>query len=447
MKEKTKDIAIVGAGLVGSLLGIYLAKKGHNVTIFERRPDLRKADISAGKSINLAMSERGWKALDAVGVGDEIRKMAIPMFGRMIHHPDGKQVFQPYGIHNQAINSVSRGGLNAILMDFAEKSGAQIQFNQGCESVDTKSNTIYFSNGNTREAEIIFGADGAFSKVRGSMMKKDRFNYSQYYIPHGYKELNIPPENGGWKIEKNALHIWPRGNFMLIALPNKDGSFTCTLFAPFEGEHSFEAVKDKKDLFDFFNSQFPDVVPLMPTLETDYFTNPTSSLVTIRCFPWTIDDRMALIGDAAHGIVPFYGQGMISGFEDCTVLHELMESHGDNWGKIFMDYESSRKPNTDAIAELAFHNFVVMRDKVADPVFLYRKKLERMMNEAFPEDYVPLYTQVSFSHFPYADALIAGKKQDRFFEEILPGMDITQKPDTATIEKLVKGWKAFEQNS
>jgi kynurenine 3-monooxygenase len=439
-----KDIAIIGAGLVGSLLGIYMAKKDHKVTIFERRPDIRNADISAGKSINLAMSERGWKALDAVGVGDEIRKMAIPMYGRMIHHPDGKQVFQPYGIHKQAINSVSRGGLNAILMDFAEKNGAQIVFNKGCERVDIQTNKIHFSDGKTKNAELIFGADGAFSKVRGSMLKKDRFNYSQYYIPHGYKELNIPPENGSWKIEKNALHIWPRGNFMLIALPNKDGSFTCTLFTPFEGEHSFDVVKNNEDLRNFFNSQFPDVVPLMPTLESDYFTNPTSSLVTIKCFPWTIDDRLALIGDAAHGIVPFYGQGMISGFEDCTVLHELTEKYGDDWETIFKKYEISRKPNTDAIAELAFHNFVVMRDKVADTVFLFRKKLERMMNEAFPDDYIPLYTQVSFSHYPYTDALVAGKKQDRFFEEILPGLDITQEPDDASIEKLVEAWKKFE---
>lgn len=437
-------VSVIGAGLVGSLLSVYLAKEGYEVSLYETRPDLRKADISAGRSINLALSDRGWKSLDKVGIAESVRKMAIPMLGRMIHSIDHSVNFQPYGIHNQAINSVSRGGLNAILMDHAEINGVKMYFEKGLRSVDVNSNTLDFYDGDKVASEMIFGADGAFSKVRGSMMKSDRFNYSQYYLEHGYKELTIPPDaNGKWLLEKNALHIWPRGNLMLIALPNMDGSFTCTLFAPFEGDNSFERVNDNKDLIGFFTAQFPDVIPLMPGLEEDYFTNPTSSLVTVRCFPWTLNNKIAIIGDASHAIVPFYGQGMISGFEDCRVLSDIMEENPNNWPKVLSLFETSRKPNTDAIADLAFRNFIEMRDKVADSEFLYRKKLERKLHVKYPDEFIPLYSQVTFSDIPYSKALESGKIQDRYFNKVLKDINIEVDPDEKLMDELIKEWRKF----
>ncbi|HEV7229828.1 MAG TPA: NAD(P)/FAD-dependent oxidoreductase, partial [Bacteroidia bacterium] len=301
-----KNVSVVGAGLVGSLLSIYLSRRGYNVSVFERRPDMRKARIAAGKSINLALSDRGWRGLEGVGIADEIRKIALPMFGRFIHHRDGSSAYQPYGKKEQAIYSVSRGGINMKLMDLAEKQpNIKLMFDQRCASVDHKTGKAVFENAANGkkteiESDLIFGSDGAFSTARLSMqLGNDRFEYNQHYIEAGYKELNIPAgPNATFQLEKNALHVWPRGSFMMIALPNEDGSFTCTLFFPFEGAKSFSALKSKEDVRKFFEEEFPDVVPLMPTLLTDYFTNPTSSLVTVKCWPWTFGDRVALIGDA-----------------------------------------------------------------------------------------------------------------------------------------------------
>ncbi|MGE0635438.1 MAG: FAD-dependent oxidoreductase [Bacteroidia bacterium] len=425
-----KNITVIGAGLVGSLLSIYLAKRGHKVQIFERRPDMRKEKIIAGRSINLALSDRGWKGLEGVGIADEIRKIAIPMHGRIIHDTQGKTNFQPYGKEGQAIYSVSRGDLNKRLMDLAEaQNGTQIFFNQRCVDVDLEKATAIFAdeNGTTTKntSDMIFGTDGAYSELRHRMMFTDRFDYSQDYLKEGYKELNIPPaEGGGWRMEKNALHIWPRGKFMLIALPNFDGSFTCTLFFPFEGEYSFSSLDTKEKMLEFFNKTFPDAVELMPTLEHDYFNNPTSSLAIMRCFPWSYKDKALLLGDAAHAIVPFYGQGMNCGFEDCTVLEQIMQEEND-WQRIFKKFETARKPNSDAIAELALHNFIEMRDLVADEKFVLRKKIEAKLSAEFPDKWLPLYSMVTFSDIPYSVAWNEEKRQDALMQQVMqiPGIE------------------------
>lgn len=441
----TKNASILGAGLVGSLLSIYLAKRGYKTSIYERRSDMRKSNISVGRSINLALSDRGWKALDGIGIGDKIRKIGIPMYGRMIHNLNGSLSFLPYGKKDQAIYSVSRGGLNCKLMDLAEEhKNVSVYFNERCTGIDLTSNHVKLENTETLvpssiSSDLIFGADGAFSAARLQLqLSTDKFNYSQYYIEHGYKELTIPAdENGKWKMEKNALHIWPRGSFMLIALPNQDGSFTCTLFFPFEGEKSFSSLKTEKEVKEFFMKVFPDAVPIMPDLLEDYFHNPVSSLVTVRCFPWIHQSRLALIGDAAHAIVPFFGQGMNCGFEDCTVLNQLMNKHGENWEAIFSEFEETRKPDADAIADLALQNFIEMRDLVTDPDFLLRKKIEAKFSEQYPQRWTPLYSMVTFSNMRYSEALKEGRHQDKIMEKVLALPEIEKKWDSKEVEDFI----------
>ena len=431
-----KEVTIIGAGLVGSLLSIYLSKRGYKVKVFERSADMRKEKISAGRSINLALSDRGIKALEEVGIMEEIRKVCIPMHGRNIHNLDGSTSFQPYGKEGQFINSVSRGELNKKLMGLAEYQGAEIYFNHKCDFIDWQTNTLTFelpdSNRETSNFKLLFGADGAYSAARlQHHLQHDRFQYSQYYIDFGYKELNIPAgEGGSFRMEKNALHIWPRGNYMLIALPNIDGSFTCTLFFPYDGEPSFSSLDTKEKVKTFFEKTFTDAVPLMPTLGDDFFNNPTSSLVTVRCYPWIRDDKFALIGDAAHAIVPFFGQGMNCGFEDCSVLNSLMEKHDEDWSTILAEYQQLRKPDGDAIAELALNNFIEMRDKIADPQFLLQKKIEAKLHEKYPGKWIPAYSQVTFSpQIRYSDALTRGKKQEAIMKEVMRAENIAESWD------------------
>jgi kynurenine 3-monooxygenase len=422
-----KNITITGAGLVGSLIGVYLAKKGHTVHILERRPDMRREAISAGRSINLALSDRGLRGLQGAGIDQDILKVAIPMRGRMMHSTSGEQTFQPYGLEHQAINSVSRGGINMALMNCAEElPNLTISFNQRCLDVELDTATLVMQDTLTNkrsfvEADCIIGADGAYSAVREKMQKTDRFNFSQTYIEHGYKELTIPAgPNGEFLLDKNSLHIWPRKQFMLIGLPNLDGTFTCTLFFPYEGNPSFASVKTENEIKAFFEEYFPDVIPLMPNYITDFLHNPVSSLVTVRCFPWSHKDKVLLIGDAAHAIVPFFGQGMNCGFEDCTVLSECLDKYNENdWESAFKEFEMLRKPNADAIAQLALDNFIEMRDKVADVEFLRRKKIERLLQEQYSEHFTPLYSMVTFSHIPYHDALTRGKQQDFLIDQLL----------------------------
>jgi kynurenine 3-monooxygenase len=440
-----KEVIVLGAGLVGSLLSIYLSKRGHKVTIYERRPDMRKENISVGRSINLALSDRGWRGLEGVGISVDIKKVAIPMYGRMIHSINGEITFQPYGKGTQAIWSVSRGGLNCELMNLAEKNpNVRIFFNERCNSLDLKTATVYFENQITHQqhevmSEHIFGADGAFSAARLQLqLSIDRFDYLQHYLEHGYKELSIPAgKNGVWQMEKNALHIWPRGGYMLIALPNMDGSFTCTLFFPQEGEPSFASLSDKSKVRKFFTEIFPDAQSLMPTLEEDFFHNPTGSLVTVKCFPWHYRDKVCLIGDAAHAIVPFYGQGMNCGFEDCTVLDRLLNTT-DNWENIFSEFETLRKPNTDAIADMAVDNFIEMRDKVGDKKFLLRKKIEAHFSEKNPGKWIPQYTMVTFSpDIPYSEAQKSGRHHDAIMNKVMQTPGIEEKWNSIEVEQMI----------
>jgi len=444
----SKNVTIVGAGLVGSLLSIYLAKRGYKINMYERRPDIRKAKISAGKSINLALSDRGWRGLEGVGIADEIRKIAIPMYGRQIHNRDGSTAFQPYGKKEQAIYSVSRAEINMKLMDLAEQQkDVKIYFDERCTHIDRKNLSAHFENGTSKKnssvaSDLLFGSDGAFSAARLDMqLTSDRFEYNQHYIEAGYKELIIPPgKDGEFLLEKNALHIWPRGSFMMIALPNMDGNFTCTLFLPFEGEKSFAKLKTREDVKKFFDEEFSTAVPLMPTLLDDFFVNPTSSLVTVKCYPWTFDNKIALIGDAAHAIVPFFGQGMNCGFEDCVVLNDLISKHDENWEEILQEYQKLRKPDGDAIADLAIANFVEMRDKTADAKFLLQKKIEAHFSERHPNKWIPLYTMVTYSpRIRYSTALKEGKRQQEIMDKIMALPGIENKWNSEEVEKIILG--------
>ena len=440
-----KKAIIVGAGLAGSLWAVYLAKEGYKVTIYERRPDIRQAEISAGKSINLALSTRGWTALKEAGIEKEIDEIAIPMPGRIMHSLEGDLTFQPYGKDGEAIYSVSRGHLNAIMMDIAEKKGgATIYYNHKCIDADTKAGTVTLKRYDTGEvfedsAEVVFAADGAFSAVRyNAFQKQNRFDYLQDYIDDGYKELLLPPnEDGSYRIDKNALHIWPRGRFMLIALPNEDGSFTCTLFMPFEGENSFESIKNDEDVKEFFKTTFPDFYDMMPNLVENWHQHPLSSLAIIRCSPWT-SGKMALIGDAAHATVPFYGQGMNASFEDCYVMYNLMKKHNENWEAVFEEY-NRRKPDGDALQDLSLHNYHVMRDYVADPKFLLQKKIEAKFSAAHPDKWMPLYSQVSFSNIPYSEAWNTGMKQDDLMKKVMNKPNIEEIWDSKEIEEEILG--------
>ncbi len=428
-----KNITIVGGGLVGSLLSIYLAQRGHTVRVYERRPDMRSTDISAGRSINLAMSDRGWRGLERAGIIDSIKPIAIPMYGRMMHDRNGSLTFQPYGTQDQAINSVSRRDLNVTLMNCAESfENVSFHFNERGVDIDLDAPAVTFENSISGErhvvqSDVVFGSDGAFSAIRERLQKTDRFNFSQSYLDHGYKELVIPPgSNGEFLLEKNALHIWARHSFMLIALANVDATFTCTLFYPFKGEKSFEHLNTETDVLKLFQEEFPDAMPLMPTLLHDFFSNPTSSLATMRAYPWAWKDKVALIGDAAHAVVPFYGQGMNCGFEDCVTLAECLDANPNNWTRALDEYQQDRKPNADAIAQMAIDNFVEMRDKVADPRFLLRKKIEAMMAKEFPHHFATQYTLVSFSpDVPYSEAQEQGLQNDVLLERIMEIPDIT----------------------
>lgn len=447
--EHQKSAIIVGAGLVGSLWAVYLSKAGYKVTIYERRSDIRKAEISAGKSINLALSTRGWKALDAVHVGDQIREIAIPMYGRTMHDVEGNLTFQPYGKEGEAIFSVSRGGVNARMMDIAEEIGnAQIFYNIECTGADTKKGKVYLKNKLTGEqfeaqADVVFAADGAFSAVRyNAFQKLDRFNFSQQFIADGYRELLLPAlSNGDYPMDKNSLHIWPRGRFMLIALANEDGSFTCTLFMPHEGgENSFDKVNTKAEVDAFFKSTFPDFYEMMPNVADAWEDHPLSSLAIMRSYPWH-DGKVALMGDAAHATVPFYGQGMNGGFEDCTVLWELMQKHNEDWEKVFEEYSVLRKPDGDALQDLSLYNYHVMRDYVADPKFLLQKKIEAKFAKMYPDKWMPLYSMVTFSDIRYSVALDAGNRQDKIMKEVMEMPQIESKWDSdeviqAILEKI-----------
>ncbi len=443
---ENKNIAVVGAGPVGSLLAVLLAKKGLKVDVFERRPDLRKAKTIEGKSINLALSNRGFKALRLAGFENEIKDISIPMYGRQMHDVQGNLTFQPYGKEGEAIFSVSRGELNRKLMNLADKyPSIHYRFNHACKDVDLKENKIIFKDSNTEvrkeyKYDYIFGADGAFSAVRGRLQKTSLFNYSQEYLEHGYKELYFPPNPDGTHcFDKNCLHIWPRGNFMLIALPNLDGSFTVTLFFPLKGEVSFESLDTPNKVFSFFEKTFPDTLKHLPDLKEDFFNNPTSTLVTIRCNPWNYKNQVLLVGDASHAVVPFYGQGLNAGMEDCSIFLEAIENNGNNIGNAIEKFGKDRVADGEAIADLALYNYIEMRDLTGDKDFLLQKKIERKFSNLYPEKWIPLYSRVTFSNHPYSEALREGEKQEAIMKEIMKMNGIHEKWDSQeVIDKILE---------
>jgi kynurenine 3-monooxygenase len=436
--SKPNKITIAGSGLVGALQAIYMKQQGFDVHLYERRSDMRKNLMSVGRSINLALSDRGFRGLSGVGIDDSIREISIPMYRRVMHDVDGTLTFQPYGKDGQAIYSVSRGALNCKLMDLAEQSGVNIHFSHQLVDVDLNTATAGFKHEEeikTVESDFLVGADGAFSEVRNELIKKPWSNYSQYYIDYAYKEFSIPAnEDGSHQIEKNALHIWPRKDFMLIALPNPDGSFTLTLFFSKSGELSFDSLDTIEKAEQFFKEYFSDALALMPHFREEYTTNPAAAMVIVKCFPWTFQDKVMLIGDAAHAIVPFYGQGMNCCFEDCFVFDELLQSHDGNWSELMRKYENSRKPNADAIAELALRNFIEMRDKVSDPTFLLQKKIEARFTELHPGKWMPLYSMVTFSHTPYSEALKIGDRQEAIMQHVMKSSEIENQWDSKEVE-------------
>lgn len=440
--QHSKNIAIVGSGLVGSLLALQLKKNGHKVTVFDRRPDVRKVQFS-GRSINLAMSHRGWKTLRDMGIEAEIRKLAIPMEKRAMHVNEKPVYFQDYGKKGEAIYSISRGVLNRKMISLAEAAGAVFKFEEKVWDVELSEARLF--TGETEKGQwkeykfdLIFGADGAFSRIRHKMQRQSRFNLSQHFIDVGYKELSIPAnKDGSHKLDKHSFHIWPRGKFMLIAMPNLDGSFTCTLFMPFEGEISFKKITSEAESENFFSTHFPDIKDEISNLSHDFFKNPTSALVTIKCFPWTFNDKVALVGDAAHAVVPFYGQGMNAGFEDISVLKHLEEDYKDDWAKIFKEYQQKRKPNTDAIAELSYRNFTEMSSKTANEKFLLRKKIEKRFAEKHPEKWMTVYSMVTFSDIPYSEALKLGDEQAVIMDEIMKLDNIFEIWDSETVEEKI----------
>jgi kynurenine 3-monooxygenase len=445
MKSASDKITLIGAGLNGPLLAILLIQRGFAVEIFERRPDIRTVRTSAGRSINLALSTRGIHALQQAGLWERMRSIIIPMKGRMMHSVAGDLTFQPYGKNDrEVINSISRAELNMALLNAAEEQGAAIHFNQRCSGFDLKTGAVRLHNHDSgeeiaRQDGIVIGCDGSASAIRAEMLKLPRFNFSQQYLNYGYKELTIPASNHGkHQLEIQALHIWPRGNHMLIALPNIDGTFACILFLPFEGKDSFAELATPAHVAHFFQSRFPDILPLMPQLAENYFANPTGAMVTVKCFPWSVGGKALLLGDAAHAIVPFFGQGLNCGFEDCTSLLALLDRHGADWLRVFSEVEQERRINTDAIADMAIENFTEMRDLVADPRFLFRKKVELALEAKYPQLFVPKYSMVTFHRIPYSVALARGIVQDRMLAELCDPITRLEDLDWDKADRLIR---------
>lgn len=438
-----QKVIIVGAGLAGSLLAIYLAKRGIAAEVYESRGDLRRAEMSAGRSINLALSNRGIAALKEIGLDEYMLSEAVPMHGRMIHAADGQTKFLPYsGRKDEYINSVSRFGLNIALVNEAEKyDGVKFYFNHRCVDFDAASGEVTFEKGDAVKGDTVIATDGAGSVIRDEMLRGgvSRFNFSQTWLEHGYKELHIPPDaNGAFRMERNALHIWARGSFMMIALPNSDGSFTGTLFLAHTGADSFAQLKDDKSLLEFFQINFADALPLMPTLTEDFFANPTGNLGTIKCFPWNAGGKSLLLGDAAHAVVPFYGQGMNASFEDCRVLNQMIDKYGADWKTVFDEFGAARKPNADAIAKMAEENFYEMRDAVADATFQKKRELETKLEQTFP-DYFSKYSLVTFREdLPYTVAERRGNAQDKLLMEICGKVENAGEIDLNDVMEKVK---------
>ncbi|MDE1152432.1 MAG: NAD(P)/FAD-dependent oxidoreductase [Micavibrio sp.] len=433
----SQTIDIIGAGLTGPLMAIYLSRKGFKVRLHEGRDDMRKAAVGAGRSINLALTARGMQSLDEVGLKEPVMQLCIPMTGRMVHDLAGKTVLQPYGqTAAEVIYAVSRGRLNMLLLDAAAANkNVEIFFNRRCRSYDVDSNTLVFDDSGVEtkvQVDVVIGADGAWSPTRRGMMAKlDHFNYAQEYLDYDYKELTIPPaKDGGFRIARDVLHIWPHKSFMMIALPNTEGSFTCTLFYPRKGPGSFETLNTPAAVEAFFNEKFPDAAAHMPDLTREFFSNPTGALVTVKCSPWHARGKAVLVGDAAHALVPFFAQGMNSGFEDCRVLNGLIAADEKDWEGVFTRFTAARKANADAIADMAVENFIEMRDLVTDPHFILKKKVGFELEKRWPGKFIPRYSMVVFrADIPYAEAQRRGRLQDKVLEKICANISSPEQVD------------------
>lgn len=440
------QISLVGAGLAGCVLSIYLARRGFKVDIYERRPDPRKIPNSEGRSINLTLSTRGIHVLKQVGLYEKIMKVAIPLKGRVIHSINQELTFQPYGKKDhEVIYSMARDELNVALLNEVENyKNIVIHFNQKCTGIEFETRELKLrdeiSGQQTRvKTNTVIGTDGSASALRMDMLKRKGFNFSQSYLNHGYKELKIPAgANNKFLLEKNALHVWPRGEYMINGFPNIDGSFTCILFAPLQGDNSFESLNSAEKVLNFFQAQFPDAVRIMPTLVEDYFSNWTGSLVTIKCNPWSVDERVLLLGDSAHAIVPFYGQGMNCAFEDCAYLDECIDKYGTDWQKVFQEFEKLRKVNTDAIADLSIENFTELREKISDSKFLLKKKVELLIAQKYPKVFISKYSLLAFHRIPYSEARLQGRIQDRILDELCESINEVEEVNWEKADELVK---------
>ena len=448
--SKKENIVIIGAGLCGSLLALRLAQRGYTVNVYESRPDLRTTDISAGRSINLALSDRGLKAMRLAGVEDKVKPLCIPMYGRLIHDIEGNTFPSNYsGRDNEYINSISRGELNGLLLTEADTyDNLTIHFNKKCNGIDIENNTATLYDYKTKtesevKGDVLLGTDGAGSSLRKSyyLERKFLFSYSQNYLTHGYKELEIPASaEKEHQISKDYLHIWPRGDYMLIALPNLDGSFTVTLFLSYEeGKYNFKNLTTEETINEFFATQFPDALALIPNIADEFFNNPTGALGTVKCSPWHYKNKNVLLGDSAHAIVPFYGQGMNASFEDVTVFDAILDKHEGDWETIFKVYEKTRKADTDAIADLAIDNYYEMRDHVANPIFKEKRTIEMALEKEFPNDYFSKYSMVTFKEdIPYHEAMTKGRAQDKAILNLLVNKEITTSEDLNSIFKKVQ---------
>ena len=444
-----EHIIIVGAGLVGCLLSKYMARAGFKVSVYDRNPDPRSIDLQSGRSINITLCERGFKALDRVGAGDKVRKFCIPIYGRVMHSKDKndqgvyESIYQPYGNNQEALYSIERKYLGRELLNFAEQDkNIDFYFNEKCVNIDLSTATLDLHNLETGEikqvkGDRIFGSDGANSVVRQKMQRLKRFNYSQEYCDQGYKEIIIPPcLDGSWELKKNAIHVWPRDDFMLIGFPNLDGSFTLSLHLPYEGKISLESIDSPRALQEFFEIYFPDVLPMVKSSLKDYFEKPVGTMITIKCFPWTYEDKIALIGDSCHAIFPSLGQGANSGFEDCVVLDQCLKNYSGDWAKIFREYENQRKPNLDAIADLCYEHFTVLRKMLGDPNFLRRSQIERDIQKRYPNR-ASLYYNVSFTNIPYLQAVKFERTHQALINKIIEIEDIEDNLGISSLVSLV----------
>ena len=434
-----KKVNIIGAGLTGPLLSIYLSKKGFNVSLYEKRPDCRISSNYNGRSINLALSERGINALKEISLYDNIKDLLIPMGGRMIHRIGESLDFQPYGSNkNECIYSVSRLELNKKLLELSESCGVKIYFDKVLTGYDSDSNNLNFNGEVVENSSPVIGCDGSSSIIsdviasnHGCTKKVDGLGYS-------YKELTILPTDEGFRLNKNALHIWPRNSFMMIALPNTDKSFTCTLFLPNSGINSFSQNKNKNDVASFFKEHFPDLIHLIPDYIDQYMANPVSSLSTVYLDVWHYKDRACVLGDAAHAIVPFFGQGMNAGFEDCSVINKLLTNFTGDWNKLFSDFYRLRKKNCDSIARMALENFIEMRDHVLNQKYILKKKLSSIIESRHKDRFIPRYSMVSFHSIPYRTVYERGKAQDKILDRLISKYPDINNIDYKYLDRLVE---------